>query len=314
MLRRVGTVLVLGLISGLLYLLDLTYPAPNLNALFLTAVSMLVLYVLFKVLIQELVSRRIGQSKTRYVFRKANSVLYLGATAVVVARIWVQDPQALVVAYGIVGAGIAVSLQDFFENFVGGIVLFVTGNYQVGDRIEVDGTTGDVIDIGLMYTRVMEIQGWVNGDQPTGRIVNVPNGVILGSQTINATKDNTFLWEELSVPITYDSDWERARELMQEIIQEATAEMTGRAEDEMEEIRKKYLLSTTQTDTRVFMELTDNWVQFHARFIVDARKRRRMHNQVSEKLLRAFEDEDGITIASETVAIEKVPDIRMGRD
>lgn len=314
MLRRVGTVLVLGLISGLLYLIDLTYPDPNVHALFLTGVSMLVLYVLFKVIVQEIVSRRIGQSKTRYVFRKANSVLYLGASAVVVARIWVQDPQALVVAYGIVGAGIAVSLQDFFRNFVGGIVLFVTGNYQVGDRIEVDGTTGDVIDIGIMYTRVMEIQGWVNGDQPTGRIVNVPNGVVLGSQTINATKDNTFLWEELSIPITYDSDWERAREVMQDTIEEATAEMTERAENEIADIRRRYFLATGETETRIFMELTDNWINLHARFIVDATRRRAKHNDISEKILKAFEEADNITVASETMALEKIPDIRMEKE
>lgn len=312
MLRRIGTVLVFGLVSGILYLLDLTYPDPNVHALFLTGVSLLILYVLFKILIQELVSRRIGQSKTRYVFRKANSVLYLGACTLVVARIWVQDPQALVVAYGIVGAGIAVSLQDFFKNFVGGIVLFVTGNYQVGDRIEVDGTAGDVIDIGIMYTRVMEIQGWVNGDQPTGRIVDIPNGVVLGSQTINATKDNSFLWEELTVPITYDSDWERARELMQSIIEETTTEMTERAESEIESIRRKYVLSRGSTETRIFMELTDNWINLHSRFIVDATKRRAMHNEISERLLKAFEEEEEVTVASETIAIEKFPDVGLG--
>lgn len=88
----------------------------------------------------------------------------------VVVRIWVEYTQTLLVSYGLIAAGITIALQDFFKNFVGGIMIFTTGTYRVGDRVEINSKFGDVIDIGIFYTTLLELKEWVEAEQPTGRI------------------------------------------------------------------------------------------------------------------------------------------------
>lgn len=187
------------------------------------------------------------------------------------------------------------------------MTLLVSGTYQIGDRIEVDGTQGDVIDVGIMYTQVMEIGGWVSGDQATGRIVSIPNGAVIGRQVTNYTKENSFVWDELTIPVTYESDIDRAQDIVQTVIEEETAGMAEHASEEIGEIRKKYFMSRRETRSRLYTELTDNWVNVHARYITDARKRRETHNAVSERILEEFEAADDVEVASQTIAITRFP-------
>ncbi|MDY6778532.1 MAG: mechanosensitive ion channel family protein, partial [Candidatus Nanohaloarchaea archaeon] len=265
------------------------------------------LFIVFKIVLERMAMHTIRESKTRYVFRKANSVIYLAVFGLVLARIWVPDPQALLVAYGIVGAGVAVSLQDVFKNFAGGLTLFISNLYRVGDRIEIDEMRGDVIDIGLFYTKVLEIENWVQGDQATGRIIHVPNGKLLGGTTVNYTLDNTFLWEDMTIPITYESDWEQAKTIAREIIEDESGEMTENASKELSDIRKKYFIGEKEIQPQLFIELTDNWINLHLRYITDVRERRSTNNRISNRLLQRIEDSDDVEIASETVAITRFP-------
>ena len=104
-------------------------------------------------------------------------------------------------------AGAAVDLQDVFKNFAGSIIIFVTGTYHVGDRIEVNSKIGDVIDIRIFYTTMMETNEWVRGDQTAGCLSNFQNGLVLSGIVNNYTGDHPHIRDELSIPITYDSDW-----------------------------------------------------------------------------------------------------------
>ncbi|UCE35614.1 MAG: mechanosensitive ion channel [Deltaproteobacteria bacterium] len=156
------------LICALFWLAHLRYPYPYLQKSFYTFLALTILYLVFRIAFEEIVAKSIKEPKTRYSFRKTVSILYLAVFVAIIIRIWVANTHTLLVSYGLVGAGIAVALQDFFKNFVGGIVLFVTGIYRVGDRIEINSKYGDVIDIHILYTTLMEMKEWVAGDQATG--------------------------------------------------------------------------------------------------------------------------------------------------
>ena len=131
---------------------------------FYTFLALTILYLVFRIAFEEIVVKRIRESKTRYSFRKTVSILYLAMFVAIIIKTWVANTHTLLVSYGLVGAGIAVALQDFFKNFVGGIIPFVTGIYRVGDRTEVNSKYGDVIDIHILYTTLMEMKEWVAGD------------------------------------------------------------------------------------------------------------------------------------------------------
>ncbi len=202
------------------------------------------------------------------------------------------------------GAGIAIALQDLFKNFVGGLTIFLTSIYRIGDRVEIDSRFGDVIDIGMMYTTLLEIREWVDGDQATGRLSMMPNGVVLSKSVINYTKDHSFIWDEITLPLTYDSDWRKAAKDFEDIARKETERYVADAEKQMAAIMQKYYFSARAVEPSVFVTVTDNWIALSVRYITDARHRREIKSGLY-KLIKAYiEASDGkIVIASESLTV-----------
>ncbi len=300
-------------ITGAIWVVDLTYPHPYLEKLVFTCAVISIIYLLVRVLFENFSLSRIEDIKTKYAFRKGTTVLYYLLIAVTVAMVWVQNTEALLVSYGIVGAGIAIALQDVFKNFAGSIFILTSGIYTAGDRIEIEGMCGDVIDIGLWNTTLMEIQGWVKGDQATGRITLVPNGYVISSPVLNYTKDFTFIWDEIVLPITYGSDWKRAITLFTDILREQGEQHLAQAEEIVRRVGEKYFIVSRIMEPSIYLTLTDNWVQFTLRYIVDVRERRVVHDQLSRKILDAVDKEETITIASETMTVTGTHKVELQR-
>ena len=288
-------------LSLLFYLIDHT--SIILNKIYYSFLTITLTYLIFKYFFQDNISNKIKDSKTRYSFKKTIYVLYIILTATIIIRIWVQDTQTLVISYGLFAAGVAISLQEFFKNFVGGIVLFVTREYSVGDRIEIKGKYGDVIDIGILNTTLLEIREWVSSDQPTGRLSIIPNGQILSATVNNYTKDNKYIWDEIEIPISYESNWEKAIILIEGIVKEYTKEIVINAEKEISELSNKYYLSNKAVVPEVYISLTDNWINFNVRYIVEVRERRKVYSDLSKLFLKAIQSSEDINIASETLKV-----------
>jgi len=278
----------------------------NIKNLFLTSLVLLISYFVFSVIIGLFLIRWIQDLKTRYTATKVVSILSIVFIVVLCLRIWVIDTSALIVSLGIIGAALAFVLQDILKNFMGGILIIVSGYYRVGDRISIDEKFGDVMDIGLMNTILMEIKGWVGGDQPSGRLIVVPNGIVLSHSFYNYTRDHSFVWDEISIPLTYESDWRRAKEIVLSILKKETEALTKQAEVEIEEIGERYYLPKKVVEPSVYISLTDNWITLDARYVTDARTRRILRSRLSELILSAIEEEEGITISSETLTVTTI--------
>jgi small-conductance mechanosensitive channel len=292
----------------LAWVADYYYPNPNLEKAFYTFLALAIIYFVFKILLEQTILRTVKDAKTRYSIRKALSIVYVLVFMLVLIRIWVEDSQALLVSYGLIGAGIAIALQDFFRNFVGGILIFSTGIYRVGDRIEIDSKFGDVIDIGLMYTTLLEIRGWVEGDQATGRLTIMPNGRVISGVIHNYTKDHSFIWDELELPITYESDWKYAIERFSKVVETETAELTKHAEKDLANIMARYYLPKRGVEPSVFVTLTDNWINLSVRYISLVRERRPLRDRIFRLIMEEVNGSDGrIRIASETIGITDFP-------
>ncbi len=286
---------------------DYYYPSLYLEKAFLTFLALAIVYLVFRIALEQAIVRTIKDAKTRYSIRKATSILYVLVFILVLIRIWIEDSQALIVSYGLIGAGIAIALQDMFKNFVGGILIFSTGTYRVGDRVEIEGHYGDVIDIGLLFTTLLEMKGWVDGDQATGRLTVVPNGRVISSVINNYTKDHSFIWEEIALPITYDSDWKDAVSRVTKILEEETREITLHAEKEMSGIMNRYYLSKRNVEPAIYVRLTDNWINLSVRYIAMARERRVLQDRIYRRILQEVHDAENITIASQTLGITHFP-------
>ncbi|PKL70715.1 MAG: mechanosensitive ion channel protein MscS [Methanomicrobiales archaeon HGW-Methanomicrobiales-1] len=276
---------------------------PVVMDLFSTSLVLTITYLVFPVITGIFLVRKIADLKTRYTAKKAISIISVIFIIALCLRIWVTDTSALIVSYGIIGAALAFALQDVFKNFVGGLLVIITSMYRIGDRIAIDNQFGDVMDIGLMSTTLMEIRGWVSGDQPSGRLLILPNGLLITHALYNYTRDHSFVWDEISIPLTYDSDWKLAKELVLGIVTKETALTTKQADAEIERIGEKYYLPKKVVDPSAYITLTDNWITLDVRYVTDARSRRILRSKLSELILSAIEKEDRITISSTTVTV-----------
>jgi small-conductance mechanosensitive channel len=279
---------------------------PVITSFFFTSLVLTISYLFFTIVIGMVVVRTITDPKTRYTAKKAISVLSVVFIIAVCLRIWVTDPSALIVSYGIIAAALAFALQDVLRNFVGGLLIIISSIYRVGDRISIDNNFGDVMDIGIMNTTLMEIRGWVSGDQPSGRILFIPNGLVITHPLYNYTRDHSFVWDEISIPLTYDSDWKRAKDLVLGIVTRETAAMTKEADTEVEQLGETYYLPRKVVEPSAYITLTDNWITLEVRYVTDARTRRILRSRLHELILTAIQAEDRISISSATVTVTSI--------
>ena len=130
-------------------------------------------------------------------------MLVLGAVAIV--GLWSKALPHTSTFLGLIGAGLAIALREPLLSIAGRLAVFAGHMYSVGDRIEINKMSGDVIDIGFFYTRMMEIGNWVKGDQYSGRIIQFANAQIFGTAVFNYTQNFSYIWDEIKLPITYAS-------------------------------------------------------------------------------------------------------------
>jgi small-conductance mechanosensitive channel len=286
-------------------------PGEHLSQLSLTLWAIAIIYLFAIVLAWELAIRQIKDQLTRYSLNKVINILSGVIVILIIIRIWVPDTQSLFVLYGVIGAGIAISLQDVIRNFAGGIMILTGKLYRVGDRIELGGEVGDVMDVGIMYTTLMELRGWIDGDQPTGRLTMVPNGKVLIGEVHNYSQDHSFLWDEINIPVTYSSDWRKAKNLILDIIQRETKEIVEDAEKQIEQLGEKYYLPKKMVGPAIYLTPTDNWIMFHIRYVTRMKERRAFRARLSEMILETVSKYPDISISSSTSTVTVV---RAGND
>ena len=237
-----------------------------------------------------------------------NSVFLAGS--VVVLLIWLGAGSNFTVAMGILGAGIAFASQEVIGSFAGYINIVASSLFRIGDRVRIGQVTGDVLDVSVLRTTVMEIGEWIQADQYTGRIVTVANRVVFSDPVFNYTQRWPYLWDEITIPITYDSKWQRAEELMLEHGREYTSHFQAQAQAQLRELANKYPVHEMGVEPALYIVMTDNWIEMTLRYVVEAQKRRMVKAQLHHELLRHFESDADITVASMTVEIVGFPALK----
>ncbi len=176
--------------------------------------------------------------------------------------------------------------------------------FNTGDRVLLGGTKGDVVDIGVLRTTLMELGEWVDGDQYTGRIVRVANSYIFSSPVYNYTADFKFLWDEINVPLHFDSDIPLAKKIVLGIAEDTIGTYNERAEAEWANMKRRYRIENASLKPQVFISFDDNFVTLSLRYIVDTRERRGVRDRMFTAILDQFKEAgDRIELASETFEI-----------
>ncbi|HQV38002.1 MAG TPA: mechanosensitive ion channel [Flavobacteriales bacterium] len=255
---------------------------------------------------------RTEQADAKYRVRKLFDVAGYLLVLVLIMVVYSDKLSGFTVALGVAGAGIAFALQEVIASVAGWLAVMFGGFYRTGDRVQLGGIKGDVVDIGVLRTTVMEVGQWVDGDLYNGRIVRVANSFVFKEPVFNYSADFPFLWDEIKVPVMFGSDYERARALFDQVLREVAGGLTADSQAKWKAMVSKFMVEDARTSPWVTMAFNDNWVEFTLRYVVDYKQRRGTKDALFTRLLREIEATDGvIKLASATFQVVGVPPINV---
>ncbi|MFB6300829.1 MAG: mechanosensitive ion channel family protein [Halobacteriales archaeon] len=239
-------------------------------------------------LLDEITSKR-RRHDVRNVLRLSFGILTLIACFGVVTRNWVS----VLFSLGVFGFAVTFALQQPLFSLIGWLYIMVKRPYQVGDRVAIEGTRGDVVSIDFFVTEIWETDGeLISSNQPSGRIITVPNSVVLSSHVVNFYGDGVpYVWNELTIQVAYETDLELATDLMTE---EATAFLGTEMADHIAEYRDRLEATPVELDVAdtptVNLTQKESWVELKLRYLVHPRRGTRARNALYERIITRFNE------------------------
>ncbi|MEP7098583.1 MAG: mechanosensitive ion channel domain-containing protein [Dokdonella sp.] len=253
---------------------------------------------------QRALGRYVRDVDTRYRARKVVTFLGYIVTIAVVATMFSDRLGGFTVAFGVAGAGIAFALQEVIASVAGWMAVSVGRFYSPGDRVQLGGIRGDVIDVSILRTTLMEVGEWVASDLYTGRVVRVANSVVFKDPVFNYSADFPFLWDEITLPVKYGSDWKFARNMLRRIVDEVLVGYAAEVKTSWLHMVQQYRLEEANVEPMITLRATDNWIEFTIRYVVDYRKRRWMKDHLYTRILEEVDTSDHrVRLASATFEV-----------
>jgi small-conductance mechanosensitive channel len=264
-----------------------------------TLLVVVVLWLLRRITLA-IVWRRAHDPVLRYRWQKGTAYITSPIGLFLVARIWFEGFESVATYLGLLTAGVAIALRDVLSNVAGWVFLMWRRPFALGDRIQIGQHAGDVIDVGLFQFTLNEIGNWVQADQSTGRIMHIPNGKVLTEVIANYGEGFQYIWNEIPVLITFESDWEKAKQLLLDIVRRDSEEIARQAERSVRETSRKFMIFYTNLTPTVYTSVHESGVLLTLRYLCEPRRRRVTEQQIWEDILREFAKHDDIDLAYKT--------------
>ncbi len=284
---------------------------PTVGKIVALLIGIAIIWTIIKILKRNLFSK-IKDNENRYRAKKVSTFIGYILTIILLAVIYSDKLGGFTVALGVAGAGIAFALQEVITSFAGWLAILFGGFYRTGDRVQLGGIKGDVMDIGVLRTTVMEIGQWVDGDLYNGRIVLIANSFIFKEPVFNYSGDFPFLWDEIKIPIQYGSDYDKVKEILLTVANSITDDVSELSVERWRVLQRKFRLEDAQTEPVVSLIANDNWVEFTLRYIVIYKKRRVTKTILFTNILKAIDATNGaVKFASTTFQLIEPSELKV---
>jgi len=272
---------------------------------FITTASWFIVIYLSMYLAIAVINRRVQDLKQKHYGRRA--VLYLATLLflMIAAMIWLKELRSMTMVFSVIGAGAVIALQDLILSIAGWLYIVIRKPYDTGDRVEIGDLKGDVINIGMFQTQLLELGNWVDSDQSTGRLAMVPNNMVFRNKIYNYTRGFEFIWNEISVVVTFESDFERGKEIMLSHANKEADKLPGTVAEKIRRMSRKYLIYYEKYTPIVYTKIVDSGIKLTLRYLCEAKKRRSTQDEISLAILTDFDKEKKVTFAYQTLRIVK---------
>ena len=255
--------------------------------LFYSVVTFVVLWVI-SLFMQRFITRQQADIRKQYQWRKVTNYTITVLGLIFLSYIWFDGFRSIATFLGLLSAGLMLALREPVLNMAGWVFIVWKRPFRVGDRIQIGDHVGDVIDLRLFQFTLNELQGWVKADQATGRVVNIPNLKVFTEPQANYNFGFPFIWEEVPVRITFESNWQKAKSILYEVMHEHAEQLTEAAREQVRRQSQQHLIFYNNLDPRLYTSVRENGIELTMRFVCSMMRRRQSAHLIWEDVLTKF--------------------------
>jgi len=274
----------------------------TLNRILLSLAGLFIIWIV-RWGLNKLIFDKIEDITARYWWSKFINYASFFLGFLMIVSIWFRGIQPLLTFIGIFSAGVAIALRSMLSNLAGWLFIIWRRPFRMGDRIEIDGVAGDVIDIRFFQFSIMEIGNWVEADQSTGRVIHVPNGRIFEVELANFSAGFRFIWNEVSVLIPFEANWKKGKKILSEIADERAGHLSEKARERVRHASRKFMIYYNKLTPIVYTSVEDSGIILTVRYLCEPQKRRSSEEKIWEDILNEFQKEEDLSFGYPTQRI-----------
>jgi small-conductance mechanosensitive channel len=248
-----------------------------------------------------IVFRQTKDIRVRYHTRKITTYVVVFLSFFIIGRLWFVGFSDIGTFVGLLSAGLAIALRDLIASIAGWAYILWRRLFEVGDRIQIGEHAGDVIDQRLFRFTLIEIGNWVASDQSTGRVLHIPNSRVLTEVIANYSRGFNYIWNEISVLVTFESNWEKAKKILQDIVDHHSSHLSESAIKSIREAARKTMIMYSTLTPKVWTKIDECGVLLTIRYLCEPRKRRISEEILWEDILHKINKSDDIDFGYPTV-------------
>ncbi len=250
-----------------------------------------------------LVHRQVEDSALLYRWAKSSGYAAFVVAALALTQIWFTAIPSIGTFLGLLSAGLAIALKDGVADLAGWLFILWRKPFDLGHRVQIGPHAGDVVDKSLFQFTIMEIGNWVSADQSTGRLIHIPNAQVFTQPLANYVTGFPYLWNELKILVTFESDWRKAKGLIEDLAVDLTVDITREAHRPAPRGEQRFLIRYRKLTPVVYVSVEDSGVLLTLRYLCRPRERRGTASQMWERLLDSFDEHTDVTLAYPTQRI-----------
>lgn len=262
----------------------------GINQTFITLTT----YTIIMVTIIDLITRGITflntqlnkNEKTIYTINKKIKIIKIILTIFLLFIIWEKQIQNIITIISFVSAAATLAIRDIILNFIAGLYISIYKPFKLEDRIEVEGTIGDVVNINSLNFEILEVNNKEEGEQSTGIIVQIPNSKIFTVQVKNYTKAFKYIWSELKVKIKHNSSLEENKKVLYEIVKsnDIVKTIPKKMKQELNSAIGDYRIYYNNLEPIIYTKLNEEYVELTIRYLAHPKKARHIESQIWNKI------------------------------
>ncbi|AKD05165.1 mechanosensitive ion channel domain-containing protein [Pontibacter korlensis] len=256
---------------------------------------------LLRLFLQYLFINKQTDLRKKYQWRKASNYTVTVVGMLLLSYIWFDGFRSIATFLGLLSAGLVLALREPVLNMAGWVFIIWKRPFHIGDRIQIGQHIGDVIDIRLFQFTLNEVQGWVNADQATGRVVNIPNLKVFTEPQANYNYGFPFIWQEVSVLVTFESNWQKAKGILWEVMHEHAEQLTEAAREQIRRQSQQHLIFYEDLEPHLFTRVRENGIELTMRYVCSLLRRRQSEHLIWEDVLTKFLASPDIRFAYPTI-------------